>query len=119
MKRIFINTLILVIWFSFVKAIDIQENNFQPYEEEIILELDKSDIPINPTQEQREIRCDQKQQIKSRILWLYKDIKEDKDRDEKKEIRSQISYFKKELWKINAKIAHSYKQQFKRFFWIK
>jgi hypothetical protein len=51
-----------------VKAIDIQEDNFQPYEEEIILELDKSDIPINPTQEQREIRCDQKQQIKSRIL---------------------------------------------------
>ncbi len=118
MRRVLIYTFVLISLFSFAKAED-TEDVFNPHEEDIIIELDKSDIPTNPTQEQRNIRYNQKQQIKSRILWLYKDLKEEKNKDDKKEIRYQISYFKKELWKINAKIAHSYKLQFKRFFWLK
>ncbi len=118
MRRILIYTFVLISLFSFAKA-ENGEEIFSPHEEDIIIELDKSDIPTNPTQEQRDIRYNQKQEIKSRVLWLYKDLKEEKNKDEKKEIRYQISYFKKELWKINAKIAHSYKQQFKRFFWLK
>jgi len=118
MKKILINILIIVGLFSFVLANneEIEDDYFAPHEEEMTIELEHDDIPTNPTQEQRDIRCNQKQNIKSEILNLYKEIKNNKDREIKKEIRSKISFLKKELWKINAKIAHSYKQQFKRFF---
>lgn len=121
MKKILIHILIIVGLFSFVLANneEIENEGLLTYEEEMTIELEHDDIPANPTQEQREIRCNQKQIIKSRILDLYKEIKNNKDRENKKEIRSQISFLKKELWKINSKIAYSYKQQFRRFFWFK
>lgn len=121
MKKLLVHILFIIGLFSFALANNQQteDDYLATYEEEMIIELDNIDIPLNPTQEQREIRCNQKQNIKSEILNLYKEIKNNKDRENKKQIRSQISFLKKELRKINSKIAYSYKQQFKRFFWLK
>lgn len=120
MKKIVGIIATIIGFFSFAMAnTPEQEEWLLAHEEEMIIELDNKEIPLITTQEQREMRYQQKQMIKSYILGLYKELKSDKNKDSKKEIRHQISEFKKQLRTLNSKIAYSYKQQFKRFFWLK
>jgi uncharacterized FlaG/YvyC family protein len=120
MKKIVGIMATIIGFFSFAMAnTPEQEENLLVHEEEMIIELDQKELPIITTQEQREIRCEQKQEIKNQILVLYKELKDEKIKGIKKETRHQISELKKQLRTINSKIAYSYKQQFKRFFWLK
>lgn len=120
MRKVLFSISIIIGLFWFVLANnDIENDEFLSHEEEMTIELNQNELPIITTQEQRDCRCNQKQEIKSKILSLYKNLKEQNTRISKREIKSQISELKKELWKINSKIAHSYKQQFKVFFGLK
>ena len=78
--------------------------------------MDHKELPETTTEEQRLLRCQQKQMIKGQILELYKNLKEEKIKETKKEIKNQIADLKNQLRTINTKIAYSYKQQLKKFF---
>lgn len=120
MKKIVGIIATIIGFFSFAVAnTPEQEEGLLVHEEEMTIELDNKELPIITTQEQREIRCQQKQIIKNHILGLYKELKDENNKDSKKEIRHQISELKKQLRTINSKIAYSYKKQFKKFFWLK
>ena len=80
------------------------------------IEMDHKELPETTTEEQRLLRCQQKQMIKGQILELYKNLKEEKIKETKKEIKNQIADLKNQLRTINTKIAYSYKQQLKKFF---
>jgi len=117
MKTIFVNIL-AIIWFSsfaIANNNDINDSSFPECEQELTIELDHKE-PLPTTQLQRETRFQQKQEIKSKILELYQELKEEKIRWAKKDTRHQISELKRQLRTINSKIAYSYKKQFKNFF---
>lgn len=119
MKQLVVIVATIIGFSSFTMANNSQQEEWLlAHEEEMVIELDHKELPVITTQEQREIRYQQKQMIKSYILGLYKDLREENNKDLKKELRQKIAELKKQLRIINSKIAYSYKQQFKKFFWL-
>lgn len=106
-KRLFIVLLVSISMFSYSFATheEIQSNNTSNVLPQKIINMEK-----------REDRCEEKQEIKSEMLELYSVLKHDKDRSEKKEIRSQLSDLRKEIWHINTKIIYSYKSSLVNIF---
>ncbi len=96
-----------------------QEENLSIQEENLVLETDFLSNNWITTQEQRDNRYHQKQEIKNQILNLYDQIKKSKEKEIKKEIKMIIAQLKKELWIVNTRIAHSYEKSFKKFLWLK
>lgn len=118
MKNILLGFTILLAMFSFATANNYDVSDFTEKEQEQIIEIDFKEFTIT-TQEQRDLRMQEKQAIKSRILDLYKELKDEKIKYAKITTRHQINELKRELWTINTKIAYSYRQQFKKFLGLK
>lgn len=120
MKYSIVNILIIISFFSVTMANTPEEwdQSFSEQEQEMVIEIDQKELQPT-THEQRELRCQQKQEIKNQILALYKEKKDEKEKEIKKEAKHQIAELKKQLRTLNTKIAYSYKQQLKKFFGFK
>lgn len=120
MKYSIVNILIIISFFSVTMANTAEgiEQHFSEQEQEMVIDIDQKELQPT-TQDQRELRCQQKQEIKNQILLLYKEMKDEKEREIKKEVKNQIAELKKQLRTLNTKIAYSYKQQLKKFFGFK